>query len=216
MEIIKILLIGLNIGGTMPFPVPANIDKIDGYSSSLTPSLKAQALTQVNENVGVSVGLALDNKGMESSATVKEYSMNFENFEGRFDGKVDTEFSANYISLPVRVHYIFTKTFSLNAGAYYSYMLSGKFKGAAYDGKLRDIDGARVDITTPQNYDFSKELSNHDTGLCLGLNYLPYNEHILLSFDFNYGLFSVFPDNFNGIAYNMQNVYANVSLGYVF
>jgi len=208
--------IGLNLGGTMPLPMPANISKIESYSPNLFPAIEAEALKWISKEIGISAGIRLDNKGMKSTAKVKEYSMNFKDFEGRFDGTVNTDISVNYIGLPILAHYVFTENFFVYAGAYYAYMISGEFKGTAYDGKLRNNDGTRMDITTPQNYDFSNEFRNYDAGLSIGLNFLPYNEHILLSFGFNYGLVSVFSSDFNGIEDDMQNVYGKLSVGYLF
>jgi len=208
--------LGLNLGGTMPFPIPANINKIESYSPNLFPTIEAEALKWVSEKIGISAGIRSDSKGMRTTAKVKEYTMNFKDFEGRFDGTVDTDISVNYIGLPVLAHYVFAENFFVHAGAYYAYMISGEFKGAAYDGKLRDKDGSRMDVTIPQNYDFSNEFRNYDAGLSLGLSVLPYNEHLMFSFDFNYGLMSIFPNDFNGIAYDMQNIYGKFSVGYLF
>jgi len=207
--------LGLNLGGTMPFPMPANISKIESYSPNLFPTIEAEALKWISKEIGISAGIRFDNKGMKSTAKVKEYSINFKDFEGRFDGTVDTDINVNYIGLPILAHYVFTESFFVYAGAYYAYMINGEFKGAAYDGKLRS-NSSIMDVTTPQNYDFSNEFRNYDAGLSLGLSVLPYNERLLLSFDFNYGLMSIFPDDFNGIAYDMQNVYGKLSVGYLF
>jgi hypothetical protein len=209
--------IGFNLGGTMPFPVPSNIEKIENYSSNFVPTVEAEALRWINKKVGVSAGIRSDNKGMKSTAKVKEYSMNFENFHGRFRGTVDTEMSFNYLSLPVLAHYVLMKNFSVHAGAYYSYLLSGEFKGAAFAGYLNTgTDKIKFSEDERERYDFSNELRRYDAGFSVGLNFLPYNEHLLFSFDLNYGLLSVFPSDFNGISDDMQNVYGKFSVGYLF
>jgi hypothetical protein len=208
------LKIGLNLGGTMPFPMPNNINKVENYSPNLMPTLEAETLKWVNKSVGVSAGIRFDNKGMKSTATVKEYEMNFENLKGRFRGIVDTEMNFNYLGLPILAHYIFTENVSFYAGAYYAYMLNGEFKGTTSDGFLNSGSGPVEVVGT--DYDFSKDLRNHDVGLSIGMNFLPYNEHILFSFDFNYGLVSIFPGSFNGISDEMQNIYGKLSVGYVF
>ena len=208
--------LGLSLGGTMPFPIPANINKIESYSPNLFPTIEAEALKWLNKEIGISAGIRLDNKGMKTTAKVREYSMNFKDFEGKFDGTVDTDINVNYIGLPILAHYVFTENFFVYAGAYYAFMINGEFKGMAYDGKLREKDGDPMPITTPKNYDFSEELRSHDAGLSLGLSVLPYNEHLMFSFDFNYGLMSIFPNDFNGIAYDMQNIYGKLSVGYLF
>jgi hypothetical protein len=210
--------IGLNLGGSMPIPIPANIDKVESYNPSFTPTVEVEAIRWLSGKVGVSAGLRSDNKGMKTTATVKEYAMNFGESGsglGKFRGTVDTKMSFNYLGLPVLAHYALMESFSVYAGAYYAYLLSGEFKGTAYEGSLNTGSG-KIQISSPENYDFSKELRNYDVGLSLGLNYLPYNKHILLSFDFNYGLLSIFPDDFNGIDDKMRNVFGKLSVGYVF
>jgi len=198
----------------MPLPMPNNITKVESYSPGLAPSIGIDFLNWFNKKTGVSAGLRLENKGMKSSASVKEYSMNFEDFHGKFNGMVDTEMSFNYLGLPILARYLFTENLSVYAGAYYAYLLSGKFKGAANDGFLNSGNG-RMEIIR-EKYNFSNDLRNHDAGLSIGLNFLPYNERLLLSFDFNYGLVSVFPNDFTGIEDDMQNIYGKLSVGYLF
>jgi len=207
--------IGINLGGTMPRPMPNNIVKVESYNPSIAPTIEAVALRWISDKVGVSAGIRSDNKGMKSTAKVQEYAINFGELNGTFKGIVNTEINFNYVGLPILTHYAFTENFSVYAGIYYAYLLSGEFKGSVNDGKLNDGSGIPPDIDH-REYDFSSELRNYDAGLSIGLNFLPYNEHLLLSFDFNYGLLSVFPSDFNGIADDMQNVYGKFSVGYLF
>ena len=209
-----LILLGLNLGGTMPFPMPNTITNVESYSPKLFPSIGVDALKWLDEKSGVSAGIRFENKGMKSTASVKEYSMSFEDFNGRFNGTVDTEMNFNYVGLPILAHYMLAQNISVYAGAYYAYLLNGEFKGAANDGFLNNGSGKMEVIR--EEYDFSNELRRHDAGLSLGLNYLLYNERFLFSFDFNYGLMSVFPNDFNGVENDMQNVYAKFSVGYLF
>jgi len=204
--------IGINLGGAMPRPMPNNISKVESYSSNKTPTIEAEALRWINKKIGVSTGIRSDNKGMKSTVSVKEYYI--EKLDGKFKGMVDTEMNFNYLGLPILAHYAFTESFSVHTGAYYAYLLSGEFKGATGDGSLDN--GTAKGPVSRKEYDFSKDLRRYDAGLSIGLNFLPYNEHILVSFDFNYGLVSVFQDDFNGITDDMQNVYGKLSVGYVF
>lgn len=209
--------VSLNIGGSMPIPVPANIQSVESFNSSYVPSIEFRAIKKLNKNWGGSVGIGLDNKGMKTKTIVKEYAMNLEDFKGTFRGNVDTEMNFRYLSLPILAHYSLKKTVSLYAGAYYAYLLKGEFKGDAYNGVLNTgANLVKVGEGSKQHYDFSNEISNHDCGLNVGLNFLPINEHILLSADFNYGLFSVFSDDFNSVDDEMQHVYGKFSIGYKF
>jgi hypothetical protein len=195
--------------------MPNNISKIESYSPNLTPTIETEALRWINKRVGVSAGLRSENKGMKSTASVREYSMKLGGeLDGKFDGIVDTKMTFNYLGLPILAHYVFTESFSLYAGAYYAYLLNGEFKGTARDGTLDN--GTNTPSVDSEPYDYSRDLRHYDAGFSIGLNFLPYNEHILLSFDFNYGLVSVFQDNFDYISDDMQNVYGKFSVGYVF
>jgi len=208
--------IGLNLGGTMPFPTPANIEEIKKYSPNFSPAIEAEALRWFSKKIGVSAAISSDNKGLKNTSKVKRYSMKFGNYNGEFTGDVETKMNFNYLKLPILAHYAF-ESFSVYAGVYYAYLLSGEFKGAAIEGNLNNIDSnSPPSYIEREEYDFSKELRNNDAGFSLGLNFLPYNEHILLSFDFNYGLVSVFHDDFEGMAYDMQNIYGKLSVGYLF
>jgi len=206
---------GLNVGGTMPFPLPANISKIENYSPNFAPAIEAEALRWLNKKFGVSAGIRFENKGMKSTALVKEFSMNFGDWNGKFEGTVDTEIGLNYLGLPILAHYALMENIFVYAGAYYAYLLDGKFKGAVSHGDINDGKSIKH-FDKPEEYDFSNELRNYDAGLSIGLNFLPYNEHILFSFDFNYGLVSVFQSDFKGIADDMQNIYGKFSIGYLF
>jgi len=205
---------GINLGGTMPYPMPNSISRVESYSPNLAPTIEAETIMWLNKKVGVSTGLRFENKGMRSKASVKEYSMNFGDFHGKFGGTVDTEMSFNYLGLPISAHYAIMENFFVYAGAYYAYLINGEFKGVASDGTLNDGNGKK-DINR-EEYNFSNELRNHDVGLSIGMNFLPYNEHFLLSLNFNYGLVSVFPNEFNGVSDDMQNIYGKLSVGYLF
>ena len=206
--------IGINLGGTMPRPMPNSISKVESYSPNLNPVIEAEALKWLSKKIGVSTGLRFENKGMKSTASVKEYSMNFGDFHGKFRGTVDTEMNFNYLGLPISAHYALMENFFVYAGAYYAYLLSGEFKGIASDGSINSGNGP-IDVNR-EEYNFSNELRNYDAGLSIGMNFLPYNEHLLLSLNFNYGFVSIFPSDFNGIADDMQNVYGKFSVGYLF
>jgi len=207
--------IGLNVGGTMPFPLPKEINKVESYSPNFAPAVEAESLRWLNKKVGVSAGIRFENKGMKSAASVKEYSINIENYHGKFTGTVDTKINLKYLGLPISAHYALMENCSIYAGAYYAYLLNGKFKTTISEGRIND-NSIISDIDHVEDDSFSKELRNYDAGLSIGLNFLPYNEHILLSFDFNYGLVSIFQSDFNGVADDMQNIYGKFSVGYLF
>ncbi|GHV15034.1 hypothetical protein AGMMS49938_12300 [Fibrobacterales bacterium] len=204
--------IGLNIGGTMPFPLPSTIIKIKNYNP-LFPALSSK-FEMLHKPNGISVGAQLERKGMETTAKVKEYQINFGNFKGKFNGQVDTKMSAIYLGVPIKKHFAVSDYFSLNAGAFVTWMLSGEFTGAVRDGKLND--GFSNPLIAREEYDFSNQMNKLDWGATAGIKSAPFFERFIVSFDFTYGIASVFETGFDGISYDMQNIYANLSVGYLF
>ena len=68
---------GLNIGGTSPLPLPKEIRSLDSYSPGLAITLEGNITkwVDVRKKWGVSVGLRLDSKDMNTEARVKNYGM---------------------------------------------------------------------------------------------------------------------------------------------
>ena len=68
---------GFNVGGTSPLPLPREIRSIDSYNPLLCISLEGdiKKWIGVDRRWGLMVGLRLENKGMETKATVKNYGM---------------------------------------------------------------------------------------------------------------------------------------------
>ena len=67
---------GINIGGTAPVPLPREIRAIDSYRPTLCVSIEGDIKKWFGESKewGMMIGLRLENKGMETKATVKNYS----------------------------------------------------------------------------------------------------------------------------------------------
>ena len=68
---------GINIGGTAPVPLPREIRAIDSYRPTLCVSIEGDIKKWFGESKewGMMIGFRLENKGMETKATVKNYSM---------------------------------------------------------------------------------------------------------------------------------------------
>lgn len=62
---------GFNIGGTSPLPLPVEIRKINSYRPTSAFSIEGDVVKTFNNNWGVSAGIRLETKGMETDATVK-------------------------------------------------------------------------------------------------------------------------------------------------
>lgn len=64
---------GINIGGTSPLPLPKEIRSLDNYSPGLAITLEGNATKwiDIKQKWGVSLGIKLDSKEMETKASVK-------------------------------------------------------------------------------------------------------------------------------------------------
>ena len=99
---------GINIGGTAPVPLPREIRAIDSYRPTLCVSIEGDIKKWFGESKewGMMIGLRLENKGMETKATVKNYSMEIigsggEKLKGNWTGGVQTKVENTYFSIPV-------------------------------------------------------------------------------------------------------------------
>lgn len=68
---------GFNIGGTLPQPFPEEIRSIDSYTPTLSVSIEGNMTKWlgVKQRWGIITGIRLENKGMRTKATVKNYGM---------------------------------------------------------------------------------------------------------------------------------------------
>ena len=113
------------------------------------------------------IGLRLENKGMETKATVKNYSMEIigsggEKLKGNWTGGVQTKVENSYFSIPVVALYQLNNRVSFSAGPFVSFATNRNFSGYVYDGYLREINptGTKVEFSGDNraSYDFSDNL----------------------------------------------------------
>jgi hypothetical protein len=209
--------IGLFFGGAMPLPLPGNIVEVEDYSPVWLPALEIEGIRWLNPakpRWGVSAALRSEYKGMSTTAKVKEYEMHFGNFSGRFTGTVDSKVRAHYFTIPLTLYRLLGEESTLQAGAYYAYLFSGEFSGAAYSGDLNTGSGM-MHMENPEKYDFSDELRGYDVGLRFGVSTRVY-ERIVATVDLTWSLTPIFPDEFEGVSYEMQNVFGSLAVGYHF
>lgn len=217
---------GLNIGGTSPLPLPKEIRSLDSYSPGLAITLEGNITkwVDVQKKWGVSVGLRLDSKDMNTEARVKNYGMAILNdtggkVEGLWTGSVKTQVKMSYLTVPVLVNYKINDRWQLSAGPYMSYMLEGEFSGSVYEGHLRtpDATGSRIDFTgdNQATYDFSDELLSFQWGIQAGGEWRAY-KHLTVHADLTWGLNDIFRKDFNTVTFAMYPIYLNLGFGYQF
>ena len=133
--------VGYSIGGTAPLDMPATIRKLNSYSPRSNVNAGVELYKPLNNHWGMATGIYIENKGMKTDATVKNYHMEItrggETLEGLFTGNVSTTVRQWMWTLPILATYEFGSHFRLKIGPYGSVITSKSFEGAAYDGYLR-------------------------------------------------------------------------------
>src|SRR5574344_2894264 len=134
---------GVNIGGASPMPLPVEIRSIQSYSPRLNGTLEGTVTRWLGEKAkwGVSSGIRLEVKGMNTGATVKNYSTEIVDIDskvaGYWTGYVKTKYNSSFITIPVMANYRLGSRWQLRAGLYASYRLDGDFSGYVTNGYLR-------------------------------------------------------------------------------
>lgn len=217
---------GFNLGGTSPLPLPVEIRSIDSYSPNLPFSLEANFIKRFDEDKkwGLLFGVKLENKNMETKATVKNYSMEIigdegQRVAGRWTGGVQTSVKNAYLTFPVLATYKVHPRTNIKAGVFLSYVMDRKFNGYVYDGYLREGNptGLKTEFANGKTatYDFSDELRTFQWGAQVGVDWKAFT-HLKVYADLTWGLNDIFKSDFKTITFNMYPIYLNVGIGYVF
>ena len=217
---------GFNIGGTAPLPLPEEIRSINGYSPNANLSIEGNIIKWLGKDNkwGIILGLRMENKGMETKARTKNYSMEIigdggEKLKGNWTGMVKTKFRGSYFSIPLLGAYKLSPRVRLSAGPYISFMTSGDFSGHVNDGYLRKDNptGDKVKFEGEQiaPYDFSDDLRKIQWGVQAGVDWRAF-KHLNVFADLTWGLNDIFKKDFNTITSAMYPIYLNVGFGYAF
>lgn len=214
---------GVNIGGTSPLPLPREIRSINSYNPGLNLSLEGSVQKSFyNSCWGVLVGVRFERKGMATDASTKNYHMEAWNTDGSgkvvgaWTGKVKTKVNNSYLTLPVLATYSLNERVMLSVGPYVSYLLDGEFTGEAYDGYIRDQNptGERADVTRAE-YDFGKDMNKWQWGVQAGCEYRAYR-HLALFANLQWGMNSIFPDDYSAITFALYPIYGTLGFTYLF
>lgn len=218
------LLLGTNIGGTTPLPLPAEIRKINSYQPGLQPviGIRATHWWQSHPKWGLTSGLNIEYRGFEEQAEVKYWYTNLKvgegdaagTYSGTFTGKNKTEVKNGYFSVPLMVSFRPFDVWTFNLGGYFSWMHTSKFEGSASDGYIRNggPNGSKTNIESA-TFDFGDKEKKVDAGLAAGADWNFY-QRISLSGQLNWGLVPVFPSSFKGLSYSIYNIYFTIGFSY--
>ena len=216
---------GVLIGGASPRGIPQEIRKIGSYSPKFNGAIEGVVTKWLNSysKVGFSVGLRLEEKGMETDANVKNYSMEIiqenSSMAGYWTGDVHTNYKSSFVTLPVSVNYRFSNRWKVRLGVFVSYRMDGDFSGYVGNGYLREGTpiGNKISINEGQTatYNFSSDLCNWLWGEQIGISWQAF-KHFSINAEFTYGMNDIFKKDFKTITFDMYPIYMNIGFGYHF
>ena len=214
---------GIAIGGTSPLPLPAEIREIHSFKPGLNLSLEGEAVKLFNDSWGISLGLRLESRGMETDATVQGYRMMLQadggqQISGYFWGRVRTDVNNAFLTMPVLAVWKPSERWGVKLGVYGSYVHRSSFSGLAYDGYLRENTPVGTQVIIDGNnglYNFSDNMRSWLWGLQAGVEWRAF-PHLIVGFDLTWGMNSIFGRDFETINFGMFPIYGMLSFGYAF
>lgn len=212
---------GYVIGGTTPFPLPAEIRSINRFRPNGGLTFGVDVRKDFSLHWGLTGGLHFFMEGMGTGADVKNYHMGIrmgeDYLEGQFTGTDETNVRMGGFTIPVAATYRISPRWTVNAGPYLSVLLSREFSGSVYDGYLRvnDPTGEKIVISreNPATYDFSGDLRRLQWGVEAGFEWRATRSIGVLG-SIDWGLSDVFRDGFKTVEFPMYPIYATLGVTY--
>lgn len=216
------LTFGYNIGASAPFSLPNTIREINSYAPLFTPSIGYEATYDLSPKWFVGAGLRLDIKGMKVTDSVQYFHtiITVENdsgekgtFEGDFSGTNATKVKNTYLTLPLFAGY-YLGEWDFKLGVYLARLLSGSFEGTVSDGYIRKGDslGEKV-LISEASFDFADKLRAWDFGGHMGVA-RRFGSRWQAGITAQVGARPIFPSSFQGVGYNLHNIYVTVGGAY--
>ncbi|MDR1859916.1 MAG: PorT family protein [Bacteroidales bacterium] len=213
------ILVGYNIGGSTPTPMPAEIRSINYAPDLWSPNVGVEVVCWLNDKWGIAMQVACEHKGFAVDSRVKslytEIIMNDGSVQsGNFTGENSTRINNTWLTAPLKVVYSASERWSSYAGVYIAYLLRPQFTGAASDGYMRRgaPTGEKVEVVDA-TFDFSDSQNRFDYGLLLAERW-HLNGKMALVGQLSYGLRPLFPDSFSAMPFKMYNIYGTLGLCY--
>jgi len=222
-DLVYNLRFGYGIGGSAPVGMPATIRSLDSYGLTPNFTLGLDIYKNLKGPWGLTLGLHIENKGMDIDATVKNYHIEImrggQSLEGYFTGRNATEVEQWMLTVPLQATYSFGENLRLKLGPYASYVRSRKFTGYAYDGYLRvgEPTGTKVELGSEEGnrgtYDFSDSMRHVQVGVMLGADWFFYKQWGAFV-DLSWGLNGIFHSSFDTIEQTLYPIYGTIGISY--
>ncbi len=210
---------GICLGGTSPFPIPQEIREIQEFGLNGAFMQEFYGYKLFNERVGLYLGERIAVEGMKTTARVKNYHMSIvqdgEEMAGYYTGIDETNARTVSIKVPIEAMFRVAPRFDLRVGPYLQFNINKSFEGSVYDGYLR-VDtptGQKVEFSkdTYAVYDFSDDMKKFMVGAELAADF-KITKHFGAFAHLDWGLNSVFPDDFETISFKMYPIYFSMGL----
>lgn len=212
--------LGYNIGGLAPLSLPNTIRKINSYAPNTSPSFGYELNYRFQKRWGIAVGIRMDWKGMKVQDSVQYFhtlvSIDNAAIEGDFSGTNTTNVRNIYLAVPIQATFFSSNNWRLKLGIYLAHLIRPSFYGSVSDGYLRKGDslGEKI-IIDYASFNFNENQRTFDFGMAAGAEKLVYKK-IAVKADLQWGLQPVFPNSFNGISFNMYNIFGTLGIAYHF
>lgn len=214
------LRVGINLGATMPLPMPRAIRGIEHYNPQLNFAVEGRAGYRFDHSPwGVAMGLRLEQKGMTTEATVRNYFVNVvaedgAALRGAFYGQVRTKVRLSLLTIPVLATWQPHERWRVTAGPTLGICLGGDFSGYAHDGYIRkDAPTGEKTTVTKGSYDYSRDLSTLHWGVLVGVDY-QWSRRWSATAEFNAGVHPIFPSDYTNVSYKLRPLFATVGVSY--
>lgn len=214
--------VGYNLGASAPFSLPNTIREIKSYTPLFTPSIGYEATYDLSERWLVGSGLRFDVKGMKVTDSVQYFStiITVDNgsgedgtFSGDFSGTNQTMVKNSYLTLPIFAGYR-VGTWDFRLGLYAARLLAGRFEGNVSNGYIRKGGplGEKV-LIDKATFDFGDQIRQWDWGghAAVGRSF---GKHWHANLTTQIGGTPLFPNSFDGVGYNLHNIYVTIGGAY--
>jgi hypothetical protein len=215
--------LGYGIGGTAPVGMPATIRNLNSYTMQPNFSFGADIQKDFTSHWGIMSGIHIENKGMKTDATVKNYHMEIvrenESLTGNFTGRDVAKVKEWMLTIPVQATFRVNDLLLIKFGPYASLLMSKEFSGYVYNGYLRvgNPTGPKVEMgndeSTRGTYDFSSDMRRMQYGLDLGADFYCWR-NIGIYADVSWGFTGIFHSSFKTVEQTLYPIYGTIGVIY--